>query len=156
MTSAIKKSTPRRKQPRSCGECHACCVTLGFEAREGEASFAKPHGVACPQLVQLRCGIYADRPPVCRRFECGWLSAPNLPDSLRPDRSGVLFSLNSNLHGDGDAVYAYELRPGALETGLVPWIIGKLTDQGQVVILVRDREVEVLTAAAEPEPEKAR
>src|SRR5688500_17002346 len=114
-----RKSRAREaSSKRSCGECRACCITLGFQAREGEASFEKPYGVPCPHLVQIGCGIYAERPPVCRRFECGWLQAPNLPEALRPDRCGVLFCVNDNVHGEGDAVYAYELRPGAADAAL--------------------------------------
>jgi len=130
---------------RSCGECRACCITLGFQAREGEAAFDKPHGTPCRHLVQIGCEIYAERPPVCRRFECGWLQATNLPDALRPDRCGVLFCTNGDLHGEGLAVYAYELRPGALETRLPAWLIGELAEE-TTVVLVRNGRCEVLTA----------
>lgn len=130
---------------RGCGECRACCITLGFQARQGEAPFDKPHGVPCPHLVQLGCGIYGQRPPVCRRFKCGWLQASNLPDALRPDRCGVLFCVNSNLHREGDAVYAYELRPGAAEQDLPAWLIRELSKESDV-ILVREGGCEILTA----------
>jgi hypothetical protein len=53
-----------RKHERTCGECRACCITLGFQAREGESAFEKAHGVPCPHLVQIGCGIYPERPPV--------------------------------------------------------------------------------------------
>src|SRR5687768_11629482 len=102
---------------RSCGDCRACCITLGFQARADESAFDKPHGEPCRHLIQIGCGIYGERPPVCRRFECGWLQASNLPEALRPDRSGVLFAANdlAGLIPQGEnytAIFAYELRPG--------------------------------------------
>jgi hypothetical protein len=130
---------------RTCGECRACCITLGFQAREDESPFEKPFGTPCPQLVQIGCGIYEGRPPVCRRFQCGWLQAPNLPEELRPDRCGVLFSLNADCHSEGEAVYAYELRPGAAEEDLPGWLIDELSAQ-TTVVLVRGDRYEVLTA----------
>jgi hypothetical protein len=141
----MKRPRRARGAPRSCGACRACCITLGFQAREGEALFDKPPGLPCPHLVEAGCRIYADRPPVCRRFQCGWIQAPNLPDALRPDRCGVLFCLNSNLQGEGDAVYAYELKAGAAEAPLPAWLIRELSAQTPV-ILVRAGGCEVLTA----------
>jgi hypothetical protein len=135
-------------EQRQCGECRACCIALGFQARDNESPFEKPYGTPCPHLVQIGCGIYEDRPPVCRRFQCGWLQAPNLPKELRPDRCGVLFAVNEDLHGDGEAVYAYELRPGASEEELPAWLIDELSAQ-VTVVLVRDDRYEVLTADPE-------
>ncbi|MFN3650667.1 MAG: hypothetical protein ACK47B_13915 [Armatimonadota bacterium] len=123
-------------------------MALGFQAREGEAAFEKPHRTPCPHLVKIGCGIYPERPPVCRRFQCGWLQAPNLPEGLRPDRCGVLFSLNDSPHGEGQVVYAHELRPGAADRGLAAWLIQELSSE-TTVLLVRDGRCEVLT----PDPE---
>ena len=132
--------------PRTCGDCRACCVVLGFEARPGEAPFRKPHGEPCPHLVQIGCGIYPDRPPVCRRFRCGWLEAPNLPDALRPDRCGVLFSTNDSVLGPGHAVYAYEMRPGAADAPLPGWLLAELSATETVILVRADGRREVLTA----------
>jgi hypothetical protein len=81
---------------------------------------------------------------VCRRFQCGWLVAENLPDALRPDRCGVLFCTNDSAVGEGYAVYAYELRPGAAEEALPAWLIRELGAQA-TVILVRPGGNEVIT-----------
>ncbi len=134
----------RKAEPRECGECRACCVVLGFEAHPDEAPFRKPHGTPCPHLIQIGCGIYSERPPVCRRFQCGWIQATNLPEALRPDRCGVLFCTNDNAYGDGYAVYAYELRPGAAEGELPQWLIGELVRELPVII-VREGGHELLT-----------
>jgi hypothetical protein len=143
-----RNRSPRRAAPaarRRCGTCRACCITLGFQARPEEASFDKPAGLPCPHLGERGCGIYAGRPPVCRRFQCGWLQAPNLPEALRPDRCGVLVCANDDLHGEGQAIYAYELAPGAADAPLPAWLIGELA-AAATVILVRGGGCEVLTA----------
>ena len=138
------KRRRKRGAPRECGECRACCVALGFDAGPDEAPFSKPYGTPCPHLIQIGCGIYGERPPVCRRFQCGWIQAPNLPEALRPDRCGVLFCTNDNVYGEGYAVYAYELRPGAVDAELPQWLIGELVQQ-LPVILVREDGHELLT-----------
>ena len=130
---------------RSCGECRACCTVLGFDAEPGESNFHKPAGEPCRHLVQIGCAIYPERPPVCRRFECGWLSAPNLPDELRPDRSGVLFCTNDNPLADGYAVFAYEMRPGASDEDLPRWLIEELSEQITLFIIRPDQPPEVWT-----------
>ncbi len=82
---------------------------------------------------------------MCRRFQCAWLSAPNLPDALRPDRCGVMFSTNENAVGEGYAVYAHELRPGALEDDLPRWLIEQVVEEVTVILVPLGRPVEVLT-----------
>jgi hypothetical protein len=137
---------PDRVATRNCGDCHACCVTLGFEARPDESPFAKPAGEPCPHLCSGGCGIYADRPPVCRRFRCAWLQESTLPASLRPDRCGVLFAMNENLLGEGFAVYAYELRPAAADSRAVARTIRRVAAQTTVILIRADGRREVLTA----------
>jgi hypothetical protein len=134
---------------RGCGPCRACCVVLGFDARPGEAPFTKPAGVACPHLCPTGCGIYAERPPVCARFQCAWLQTPSLPASLRPDRCGVLFAMNDNLLGEGYAVYAYELRPGASDREPASWLLREVARQATVILVRADGRREVLSADPE-------
>jgi hypothetical protein len=39
------------------------------------------------------CGIYETRPPVCREFYCAWRREDFIPNSWRPDRSGIFSEL---------------------------------------------------------------
>jgi hypothetical protein len=119
-------------------------VVLGFEAAPGESTFTKPAGTPCPHLIQVGCGVYQERPAVCRRFECAWISAPNLPEALRPDRCGVMFCTNDHPDGEGYAVFAYELRPGALETELPRWLIEQVVGELPVFLVRLGQPVEVL------------
>lgn len=117
----------------------------GFEAEPGEAPFAKPPRTECKHLGERGCRIYRERPPVCRRFQCAWLMAPNLPDELRPDRCGVMFCTNDNPLGEGYVVYAYELEPGALDTELPQWLIEQVVEETTVLLIREGEPVEVLT-----------
>jgi len=65
---------------------------------------------------------------------------------MRPDRCGVLFSMNDNLLGDGFAVYAYELRPGAADGRAAARIIRRVATQATVILIRADGRREVLTA----------
>ena len=72
---------------RRCGTCHSCCVDLTIAAPE----LSKPAGALCPNcLIGLGCKIYAQRPPVCRDWYCGWRGLDWIAEGMRPDLSGVL------------------------------------------------------------------
>jgi hypothetical protein len=62
---------------RQCGSCHACCVLPYLrglhKARNTPCKHLKPSAQGC-------CGIYADRPPTCRLFNCAWKLRPDLFD----------------------------------------------------------------------------
>jgi hypothetical protein len=68
-----------------CGGCTVCCTALPIIA-----DFAKPAGVTCQHCKPSGCGIYETRFAICRGFLCGWLLLPQLDESWRPDRSGIL------------------------------------------------------------------
>lgn len=72
---------------RSCDECTVCCTCLRIEKPE----LTKKADVPCPHLLQHGgCGIYEERPQVCRTWYCGWRVMPFLTDDMRPDRSKIL------------------------------------------------------------------
>ena len=75
---------------RECGACTACCTELTVDTPE----FAKPAGTPCIHLSGQGCGIHAVRPRICRTWFCAWRRVASLPNEARPDRSGLLVSLN--------------------------------------------------------------
>ncbi|KQT32908.1 hypothetical protein ASG29_09150 [Sphingomonas sp. Leaf412] len=75
---------------RTCGDCTICCTVLKVDSPD----FQKPADVACAHLGAGGCGIHAIRPHICRTWFCAWRRVPALPDAARPDRSGLLVSLN--------------------------------------------------------------
>jgi hypothetical protein len=83
---------------RECGACTACCKDLAIV----EAGFKKLPGVECQHCTAgSGCAIYATRPQLCRSYHCGWRSLPNMDESWRPDRSGVLITLDHRAEGGG-------------------------------------------------------
>jgi hypothetical protein len=78
---------------RPCGECVACCVLPLIDTPE----LKKPEGQACPNCAGAGCAIYDARPEVCRTFNCAWKRIPSMPPETRPDRLGVMFTLERHL-----------------------------------------------------------
>lgn len=74
---------------RDCGTCVACCVITRVEA----PNFVKEAGVMCVHCSGRDCTIYEDRPAPCRTFYCLWRRVGTMPDTLRPDRTGVMFTI---------------------------------------------------------------
>lgn len=75
---------------RACGECMACCTVLTVDTPD----FKKPAGTPCAHLTSQGCSIHAVRPDICRTWFCAWRRVADMPDEARPDRSGLLVSLN--------------------------------------------------------------
>ena len=62
-----------------------CCTALEI------TELKKPAGPACTHCIASGgCRIYADRPQVCRDFECLWLTERGLSRRLRPDFIGTI------------------------------------------------------------------
>ena len=76
---------------RECGDCTACCKISAINA----PTLTKPAGVMCPHSTGSNCSIYADRPEPCRTFFCLWRRVGAMPDELRPDRIGVMFTIET-------------------------------------------------------------
>lgn len=72
---------------KECGECTVCCSGT-LDAVIFEHTITK--GVSCPFVSKSGCTIHSERPNVCRSFICGWLAHPNIPEYMRPDKSGVI------------------------------------------------------------------
>jgi len=72
-------------EPRPCGECSLCCKLYPIE------ELHKPALTWCQHLAKgVGCSIHADRPHVCRDFQCLWTFAAPLDDRWRPDRCGFV------------------------------------------------------------------
>lgn len=75
---------------RECGDCTVCCTVLTVDTPD----FKKPAGTPCAHLTPRGCAIHAVRPPICRTWFCAWRRVAEMPDAARPDRSGLLASVN--------------------------------------------------------------
>lgn len=93
---------------RTCGDCRACCQTLGVAG-------LKPPQEACPNAApkgKPGCAVYATRPSSCAGYACEWLRR-DLPRAWRPDRLGLIFDV---LEPEPNTVEA------KLDEAGVPWL----------------------------------
>ena len=59
-----------------------CCKVLNIK------ELKKPPGLWCSHALPGKgCGIYADRPPVCRVFYCAWMQDPKFSPEWKPQKS---------------------------------------------------------------------
>jgi hypothetical protein len=84
------------------------------------------------------CGIYEKRPRSCRVFRCAWLTTPNWPEHLRPDRTRVVPWFTTD--GQSLALYCDPGHPTAWRNPeLLPIIDAVLKDRRHVLVVVGDR-----------------
>ena len=43
------------------------------------------------------CNIYKKRPTQCRNFECTWIKDLSIPESMRPDKLGIVLWVTNNI-----------------------------------------------------------
>ncbi len=94
---------------RDCGPCTLCCTVLRVD------DLKKLGGVACAHLRadSAGCGIYQDRPRICRTYRCLWLQG-GLEDDDRPDRLDAVLDLLTE--GGTTRLSVRESVPGAADT----------------------------------------
>lgn len=72
---------------RECGECTWCCYFMASK----ELNLVV--GEQCTHCTTDGCSVYSTRHDICRSFKCVWLQQPQIPDSFRPDKSGLLVEM---------------------------------------------------------------
>jgi hypothetical protein len=115
---------------RDCGDCSACCTVLAVNSPD----FSKPAGTPCMHLAARGCGIHAVRPHICRTWFCAWRRVAAMPDEARPDRSGLLVSINFERKPrnclEGVSINVRALAGvDAIEKGMAATILDGLCDQ---------------------------
>lgn len=117
---------------RSCGDCHGCCV--GPEI----AALGKRQFESCTNLDEHAangCRSYATRPESCRRYECLYLTHPELVrDDEQPSRVGVYFTLNPSKYDvDGEVTRSYfdawESAVGGIDSEVAQAVVARLLDE---------------------------
>jgi len=84
---------------RECGDCSLCCRLLLID--EG-IDIDKPADVWCRHCRPGNggCSIYADRPQICREFQCAWRCG-DLGDHWKPSRSKMVIYSGEQRGDDG-------------------------------------------------------
>ncbi len=71
--------------------CFPCSVCCGGWLTADIAGVKIMPGKPCAHIVKEGCGIYKTRPRnPCAIFKCGWLLDPDMPEHMRPDKSGAI------------------------------------------------------------------
>jgi hypothetical protein len=104
---------------RTCGDCHACCVSPSIE------ELGKPLGVVCQYIQNHQCSIYARRPTVCREFECAWKFLEFFSEDERPDKIGIYVSFDNYL-----CLTIFEAHPNAIDAPIAQRLMDKLKKHG--------------------------
>lgn len=92
---------------RPCGSCTVCCTVLAV------CELGKPYYTKCHNLT-TKCNIYQERPGSCSGYECVWrMGFLGNDPALRPDTTGLLFSIDDDRHGAWLEVF--EVVTGALQ-----------------------------------------
>ena len=99
----------QRAAVRSCGTCSLCCSVLRVDelekpagtncrhqlgVRVGGPDEAAPADASQPDPAAGGCGIYHDRPSICRAYQCLWRQG-GLEDDERPDETGGIVDLET-------------------------------------------------------------
>lgn len=83
------KERELRAASRSCGACSLCCTVLRVD------ELGKRAGDDCVHQQGARgCGIYEDRPEICRAYQCLWRQG-GLEEDERPDATGGIVDLET-------------------------------------------------------------
>ena len=77
---------------QNCGACNECCKEVLIQDIHG---MVYDNSTVCTYLQCDKCIIYADRPSVCKQYNCGWKLDNNMPAWMRPDKSKVLINSNT-------------------------------------------------------------
>lgn len=147
---------------RACGDCTACCTILTVDTPE----FQKPPGIPCLHLGAQGCSIHADRPHICRTWFCAWRRVAALPDAARPDRSGILVSLDfvrepRNCFEGVSILVRMEPGSDAITNGMAATILDALCDQlipvwfsdgSKKMLMHPDNNVASLVLSGDPAP----
>ena len=102
-------------QERSCGSCTKCCEGWAYGNIYGQE--LKP-GTPC-RFVEAGsgCSIYKNRPvEPCVVFKCAWLEDPEVPDWVKPERSGLICSIDPKMPAGSKPTHLSVLAAGGVIT----------------------------------------
>jgi hypothetical protein len=115
-----------QKEIRPCGECRACCTTIGVQ------ELHKRNYRPCVHECDKGCAIYGNHPPSCKQFNCWW-KADMVAGLQRPDKCGIIVDSAMTAFG-GAVVRVWEHKPGALNWKSNRKMIDKLRRRYALVI----------------------
>ena len=123
-----------------CGGCTACCNVLQIDAID------KPMYTPC-RYCDGGCSIHNSKPKTCAEFECAYYQAPTIPESLRPDRCGIIFMKKT------DRIFSGLLVDGVEVSDMAKAQINSFLQQGFSVVLLCQDEYHWIPATGHDQKE---
>ena len=112
---------------KDCGDCALCCKLIEVKPLK------KPAGTWCQHCTKHSCGIWEERPDICKTYDCLWRTTPEMSEDLRPSKCRVAFEYHKEgvaiAHVDKDRPHAWMTNPvkGAiiklLRSGVTVWVM---------------------------------
>lgn len=126
-----KPLVPQGAEPRSCGECQACCMVIAVHT----LPFEKPNYSRCNHQCDKGCAIYSDRPKECKDYYCLYQAGILVGcEGMRPDKLGVLLDCrqaHGNMSGQTrDVIVFWETRAGAMSEEPVKQLVKRVKAMG--------------------------
>jgi Fe-S-cluster containining protein len=131
---------------RTCGTCTMCCKVFKIPALD------KPAGTWCTHCIPGNgCKVYADRPILCRQFECLWLEENDIPEIWKPERSKMVLSTSPttgfmHVQVDPGQPSAWQKQP--YHSHLLAWSARLLAEKRHILVLVNDDATLILPKQA--------
>lgn len=119
---------------RACDGCRACCILPEIVVVDS------PAYVACSHLTDKGCGIYTQRPAICRNFYCEWARG-FAPEWMKPDQCGILPGHTA----DHAAMQLWEVWPHAAAEARVLQFIRQSNARGIHVVVILYPETDAAT-----------
>lgn len=131
---------------RQCGTCSLCCKVPKVEPDE-PGGFSKPTNQWCQHCTKPGCGIYDERPQVCREFGCMWLINPAVPDHWKPEKSHIVLhfqekkgQLELQVYVDRNYPQAWEAEPYCSELRKMVRLGFLVTPKYRTRLILGDKE----------------
>lgn len=120
---------------RECGECTACCTWLIGNAYGWEFGGGK----SCRFLCETGCSVHKARPKVCEGYFCAW-AQELINEDLRPDKSGILVSVENNKNGQ--YLKVIEIVKDSINTNIIKYFEDWSSKMNAPVMFVKQQEEE--------------
>lgn len=125
---------------RTCSTCTMCCRLFAIPGLKTDKAW-------CPHCAHGKggCAIYAERPQLCREFECQYLINPLFGDEWFPHRAKIVAVMQGDEHGGKVCrFYVDDRHPGRWRQqpylSLIERIAHHVARSGQCTVEVIDGE----------------
>jgi Fe-S-cluster containining protein len=96
-------------------------------------------GKSCRFLCKTGCSVHKARPKVCENYFCAW-AQELIDEDLRPDKSGILVSVENN--ENGQYLKVIEIVKDSINTNIIEYFEDWSSKMNAPVMFVKQQEEE--------------